>query len=61
MGPIRAKKGQNEVLGYFHVQNASVFPDFSYYDTELWYLVGSGGPSAEKEFVGPKMGFLGPI
>ena len=52
MGPIRARKGQNKVLGYFHVQNASVFPDFSYYDTEL-YLVVSGGPSAERKFIGP--------
>ena len=35
MGPIRAKKGPKGGLRLFYVQNASVFPDFSYYDTEL--------------------------
>ena len=53
MGQIRAKKGQNEVLGHFHVQNALVFANFAYYDRELWYLVVSGGRSAEKIFGWP--------
>ena len=35
MGPIRAKKGQNELLGHFHVHNALVFANFAYYDGEL--------------------------
>ena len=32
LGP---KRGQNEVLGHFHVQNALVFANFAYYDSEL--------------------------
>ena len=56
MGQLGPKRGQNEVLGYFLVQNALVFADFVHYDGELWYLVASGGQSAEKNFVGPKMG-----
>ena len=60
MGPIRAKKGQNEVLGHFHVHNALVFANFAYYDSELWYPVDSGGQSAKWFFVGPKMGPIGP-
>ena len=44
LGP---KRGQNEVLGYFHVQNALVFANFAYYDGELCYLVVSGGQSAK--------------
>ena len=55
LGP---KRGQNEVLGHFHVQNALVLADFAYYDSELWYLVASAGQSAEKKFVGPKMGSI---
>ena len=47
MGPIRAKRGQNEVFGHFHVQNALVFANFAFYDRELWYLVGSAGQCAE--------------
>ena len=53
LGP---KRGQNEVLGHFLCQNALVFADSVYYDQELWYLVASGGQSAEKIFFGPKMG-----
>ena len=56
LGP---KRGQNEVLGHFLAQNALVFADSVYYDWELWYLVASGGQSAEKFFVGPKMGSIG--
>ena len=32
---IGPKRGQNEVLGHFHVQNALVFANFAYYDSEL--------------------------
>ena len=32
LGP---KRGQNEVLGHFHVQNALVYAEFAYYDREL--------------------------
>ena len=60
MGHLGPKRGQNEVLGHFHVQNALVFADFAYYDSEVWYLVASAGQSAEKNFVGPKMAQLGP-
>ena len=35
MGPIRAQRGQNEVLGHFLGQNALVFADSVYYDREL--------------------------
>ena len=59
MGHLGPKRGQNEVLGHFLAQNASVFADFAYFDWELWYLVASGGQSAEKKFVGPKMGPIG--
>ena len=60
MGQLGLKRGQNEVLGHFLVQNALFFADSVYYDWELWYLVPSGGRSAEKKFAGPKMGHLGP-
>ena len=56
MGHLGPKRGQNGVLGHFLVQNALVFADFAYYDSELWYPVDSGGQSAEWFFVGPKMG-----
>ena len=56
MGHLGPKRGQNEVLGHFLGQNALVFADSVYYDWELWYLVASGGQSAEKYFAGPKMG-----
>ena len=49
MGPIRAKRGQNEVLGYFHVENALVFADFAYCDRELCYVVIGGDQSDEKK------------
>ena len=61
MGHFGLKRGQNEVLGHFHVQNALVCANFAYHDRELWYLVVSGGRSAEKKLSGPKMGHLGPI
>ena len=60
MGQLGPKRGQNEVLGHFLVQNALVFADFVHYDGQLWYLVASGGQSAEKKIVGPKMAPLGP-
>ena len=60
MDPIRAKKGQNEVLGHFLCQNALVFADSVYYDWELWYLVASGGQSAEKNLLALKWAQLGP-
>ena len=44
LGP---KRGQNEVLGHFHVQNALVFANFAYYDRELGYLVGIAGQCAK--------------
>ena len=56
MGPIRAKRGQNEVLGHLHVQNALVLANFAYYDRELGYLVGIADQCAKWFFVGPKMG-----
>ena len=45
MGQLGPKRGQKEVLGHFHLQNALVFADFAYYDSELWYLVASAGQS----------------
>ena len=57
LGP---KKGQKEVLGDFHVQNALVFADFAYYDSELWYLAASAGQSAEKNLLALKWAQLGP-
>ena len=57
LGP---KRGQNEVLGHFHVQNALVFADFAYYDSELWYLAASAGQSAEKNLLALKWAQLGP-
>ena len=40
LGP---KGGQKEVLGHFHFQNALIFANFACYDSELLYLVVSGG------------------
>ena len=40
LGP---KRGQNEVLGHFHCQNAFVFAHVASHDREQCYLVGSGG------------------
>ena len=34
MGHLGPKRGQNEVLGHFLAQNASVFGDFAYYGCE---------------------------
>ena len=48
MGHLGPKRGQNEVIGQFPIQNALDFADSVYYDCELWYLVASGGQSAEK-------------
>ena len=56
MGQLGPKRGQNEVLGHFHVQNALDFANCAKYDRELRYLVAGGGQSAENFFVGPKMG-----
>ena len=60
MGHLGPKRGQNEVLGHFFIQNALDFADFAYCDWELQYLVPYSGQSAEKKFAGPKMGQLGP-
>ena len=60
MGHLGPKRGQNEVLGHFLVQNALVFADFAYLNREYLYLGPDSGQSAEKEFAGPKMGRLGP-
>ena len=53
-GPFRAKKGpkrgQNEVLGYFHVENASVFASVAYYNRESRFLVIGGDQSSEQRF-----------
>ena len=57
LGP---KRGQNEVLGLFLAHNALVFADSVYYDWELWYLVASGGQSAEKKLLALKWAQLGP-
>ena len=60
MGHLGPKRGQNEVLGHFLGQNALVFADSVYYDWELWYLVASGGQSAEKNLLALKWAQLGP-
>ena len=60
MGQLGPKRGQNEVLGHFLVQNALVFADYVHYDGELWYLVASGGQSAEKKLLALKWAQLGP-
>ena len=60
MGHLGPKRGQNEVLGPFLIQNAIDFANFAYYDWEWQYLVPNSGWSAEKNFAGPKMGHLGP-
>ena len=35
MAPLGPKRGQNEVLGHFHVQNALVLANCAYYDRDL--------------------------
>ena len=60
MGHLGPKRGQNEVLGHFLVQNALVLADFVYNDRKLWYLTANGGQSTEKKIAGPNMGQLGP-
>ena len=60
MGQLGPKRGQNEVLGHFHVQNALVFVDFAYYDSELWYLAASALQSSEKKLLALKWAQLGP-
>ena len=40
---LGSKGGQKDVLGYFHFQNALIFANFACYDSELLYLVVSGG------------------
>ena len=47
MAQLGPKRGQNEVLGHFRVQNALVFANFAYYDRELGYLVGIAGQCAK--------------
>ena len=47
LGP---KRGQNEVLGYFHVENALVYANVAYYDRELRFLVICGDQSSEQRF-----------
>ena len=47
LGP---KRGQNEVLGYFHVENASVFASVAYYNRESRFLVIGGDESSEQRF-----------
>ena len=54
MGYLGPKRGQNEVLGHFLIQNALDFADFAYCDWELKYLVPNSGQSAEKKIAGPK-------
>ena len=56
MGQLGPRRGQNEVLGHFLVQNALVFADFVHYDGQLRYIVASGGESAEKNLMALKMG-----
>ena len=60
MGQLGPKRGQNEVLGHFIVQNALVFADSVYYDCELWYLAASGGQRADKKLLALKWAQLGP-
>ena len=47
LGP---KRGQNEVLGYFHVENALVFANVAYYDRELRFLFIDGDGGSEHRF-----------
>ena len=47
LGP---KRGQNEVLGYFHVKNALVFDNVACYNRELRFLVIGGDQSREHRF-----------
>ena len=47
LGP---KRGQNEVLGYFYVENALVFANAAYYDRELRFLFIDGDGSSDHRF-----------
>ena len=47
MEHLGLKRGQNEVLGPYHAQNALVFSDIGCYDKKL-YLGPDGGQIAEK-------------
>ena len=60
MGQNGPKRGQNEVYSHFIVLNAIVFAHIVYFDRKLWYLAANAGDSAEKSFLGPIMGQLGP-
>ena len=60
MGHLGPKRGQNEVLGHFLAQKALVVADLVFYDCELWYLVASGGQSAEKKLLAQKWAQLEP-
>ena len=59
MGHLGRKRAQNGVLGHFLVQNALVFADYVHYDGKLWYLIASGGQSAEKILLALKWAQLG--
>ena len=48
MGQFGPKRGQNEVLCFFHGQNDFFLSNAAYYDRGLQYLEGSGGWSAVK-------------
>ena len=50
MGQLGPKRRQNEVLGYFHVEDALVFPNVAYHNRELRFLVIGGDQSSEQRF-----------
>ena len=50
MGHLGPKRGQNEDLGYFHIENALVFANVAYYDRELRFLVIGGDQSSKQKF-----------
>ena len=54
MGQLGPKRGQNEVLGHFLIQNALDFADVAYYDREYLYLVPNSGQSTEKKLMAQK-------
>ena len=47
---VGPKRGHNEVLGYFHVENAIVFANVANYDRELHFLIIGGDQSSEQRF-----------
>ena len=48
------------VFGHFREFASLDFSDFAYYDRQAWYLTGTGGPVAEKNFLAQIWAFLGP-